>query len=428
MEICVNLFIVDPEGLALDVAVLALSQGHEVKHFIADTVRTRRIGESMVNRVRSIGDNCRWADVVFIADNMKYMPTLEACRQDKACVAVWVGPCKATSQLEHDRELGQNIMEQYGVPTAPYKAFSDYDEAIAYVKKRDTRMVSKPFGSDNKALSYVAKGPDDLIFMLKRWSTQGKFKGQFILQDFVPGIEVAVGGWFDGEGFNSGFHENFEFKKLMNDDIGPNTGEQGTILQVLDKSRLAELVLLPFQPLLKAHKYVGYFDTNCIVDAKGTPYPLEFTVRPGWPTTNLQLSLIKGDFVESLCTTSSPQFHRGRTCAGVVFTIPDYPYSHITRKEVTGIPVWGFDADNLHYHPCEMLWNDKNGYCTAGDYVACITGHGRTVVECTTNAYKNLKKLTLPNSPMYRTDIGKKLEKELPKLQKFGLATAFKYA
>ena len=425
-----NLLLIDCEGLGLDIALTALAQGHQVRHFVRDTPRTKWIGHGLVERVRSLGNHHRWADLIFITDNMKYMPTLDACRADKACRAVWIGPDTRSARLEHDREYGQQIMEQYGVPTAHHQSFDDYDAAIAYVKKRDTRLVSKPFGSDNKALSYAAKGPEDLIFMLKKWQREGKIKDKFILQDFVPGIEVAVGGWFDGGCFSGGFHENFEFKKLMNDDIGPATGESGTILQVVDHSALANKVLVPFEPLLKALHYTGYFDTNCIVAKDGTPYPLEFTARPGWPTTHLQLSLLRGDLLESLHATRAPHFTRNKTVCGVVVTQPDYPYSHITRKEVTGIPVWGFDPENLHHHPCEMMYKkgpDYTGYATAGDYIACVTGHGTTISGAAESAYTNLNALTIVNSPMWRTDIGKKLEKELPRLQKHGWATAFRY-
>ena len=44
-----------------------------------------------------------------------------------------------------------------------------------------------------------------------------------------------------------------------------------------------------------------------------------------------------------------------RLAVGVVLSIPDCPYSHLTRKEVVGVPVYGL-AESLwrHFHPCEM--------------------------------------------------------------------------
>src|SRR4029077_11097739 len=136
-----------------------------------------------------------------------------------------------TALWEIDREVGQKIMEKAGIPTLKSTPFTDYDTAIAHVSKTMRRYVSKPTGSfeKDKSLSYVSSGPDDMVFMLNRWKKLNKLKTPFILQEFVPGVEMGVAGWFGPGGWNEGWEENFEFKKFMNDDLGPATGEQGTI-------------------------------------------------------------------------------------------------------------------------------------------------------------------------------------------------------
>ena len=51
---------------------------------------------------------------------------------------------------------------------------------------------------------------------------------------------------------------------------------------------------------------------------------------------------------------------------------------------------------------------------TAGDYVLVMTAIGDTVREAQSIVYRRLERLEVPNSPMYRTDIGRKLAKQLP--------------
>jgi len=425
-----NLLILDPAGLALDLAVHAQHQGHEVIHFIQDDPKLVRIGENVVTRVRgNLDQHVKKADIIFVADTAKYMPTFEKLREYTSKETVWVGPTQKQSKWELDRKLGQDILARYDIPVAPYVIFSDYDAAIAYVKKRDTRLVSKPFGNDqdDKSLSYVAEGPEDLIYMLNRWKKQGKLKNQFMIQDFVGGVEFGAEGWFDGEGWSGPWHEAFEHKKLMAGEIGPTTGEMGTVNQAVKNSVLADKVLKPLTSFLKAAHYVGFFNINCIVDSKGKVWPLEITSRPGWPCFQLQLSISKGDFVESLYNDRAPRFTTGRVTTGIVLAIPDFPFSHITRKEVVGIPVFGFDDSNLHCHPAEMMKSREGQWQTAGDYVCVITGHGSTVTKSREEAYANLKSLILPNSPMYRTDIGQKLEKQIPLLKKVGLGDNWQY-
>ena len=123
---------------------------------------------------------------------------------------------------------------------------------------------------------------------------------------------------------------------------------------------------------------------------------------------------------------------------GVVLSIPDYPYSHITRKEVTGIPIYGVTPEvRQHIHPCEMMETiapDEETLqptempATAGDYVLVMTATGDTVREAKRAVYDRLKQLSVPNSPMYRTDIGDRLRKQLPELQAHGYATGMAYA
>ena len=40
-------------------------------------------------------------------------------------------------------------------------------------------------------------------------------------------------------------------------------------------------------------------------------------------------------------------------------SIPDYPHSHLTGKEVSGIPIYGISPGLWrHLHPCEMALQD----------------------------------------------------------------------
>jgi phosphoribosylamine---glycine ligase len=422
-----KLLVLDPIGCALDLSVLAISQGHEVRHFIKDDPKTRRVGENVVQRVRgNLPEHVRWADVCYSVDNYKYLPTFDRLRKDSK--AVWIGATHEQAQWENDRHLGQEILRRHGIKIAPYQTFTDYDSAVAYVKKRDTRLVSKPSGEDiETSLSYVSKGPEDLLYMLDRWKKLGKLKTAFVLQDYIEGVEFGIEGWFNGEDWTGQWHESFEHKKLMNDEVGPNTGEMGTVNFVTSDSQIAEEILRPLTGLLKGSNYVGFFNVNCIIDGRGTAYPLEITPRNGWPCFNLQLSQLRGDVVESLYRDKALKFREHVCCTGVVVAIPDFPYSHITRREVTGIPVFGFDSENLHYHPCGMMKDRQGKWVTAGDYICVVTGHGRTVSQSKGQAYKNLKTLIIPNSPMYRTDIGCKVEKSLLQLHKHGLAKQLKF-
>jgi phosphoribosylamine--glycine ligase len=125
--------------------------------------------------------------------------------------------------------------------------------------------------------------------------------------------------------------------------------------------------------------------------------------------------------------------------AGIVMAIPDFPYSRLAKKEVSGYPVYGWDKiRSRNFHPAEMkaglVWEQEGenlkqveGMVTAGDYVCVVSGNGGTVLEAQEAAYRNLKKIELPNSPMYRTDIGDRLKENLPVLQSHGFCIDWRF-
>lgn len=435
-----RILIVDKGGYALDWALRCMEDGHKVKMYIRQSEKTRFIGKGLVDLVADYREWRRWADLVFIPDNTLYLEDLDAWRKDGITV---IGCNPECAKWELERGTGQNILARAGIEVPASKVFSDYDAAIRFVKREMKRFVSKPDGDADKALSYCSKSPADMVFMLERWKKTNKLKRHFILQEFIPGTEMAVGGWFGPGGFNEGWCENWEFKKLMNDDLGVATGEQGTVLRVVKKSKLADKVLKPVEEALARANYVGYIDVNCIIDEHGTPLPLEFTCRPGWPLFNIQQALHQGDHAQWLLDLAEGRdahnFLMDQVALGVVLSIPDYPYSQITRKEVTGIPIYGLKPSMLpQISPCEIMLGEaplevdgrvQTGpiWVTAGDYVLVASATGETILQAKRGAYSLLKRLMLPNSPMYRTDIGDRLKKQLATLQAQGYASGLSW-
>lgn len=437
-----RLLIIDPAGAALDLSWRAGKLGHKVKHFIRQTPKTEHIGRGgMVDVVEDFAPWVNWADLIFNADNTRYLRELDVHRA-LGTVPI-VGPSVEHAAWELDRHKGMQVFMTHGIEIPSCEEFNDYDKAIAYVKKENRRFVSKPSGDADKALSYCAKSPADMVYMLERWKKLGKLKAPFILQEFIPGIEMAVGAWFGPNGWATPWCENFEFKKLMDGDMGVATGEQGTVLRYVSRSRLARQVLDPLTDTLEKEGYCGYVDVNCIIDEKGNPWPLEFTMRPGWPTYNIQQELHQGDPVEwlmQLASGLSPRTLKEEIAFGVVLSVPDYPYSHLTRKEVVGSPIYGIVPSlEEHLHPCEMMLGrapvdhtsgvkDEAILMTAGDYVLVMSARAANVYEAKQKTYRRLKRLTVPNSPMYRTDIGDRLGRQLPKLQALGYASGMVFS
>src|SRR5208337_1503627 len=136
---------------------------------------------------------------------------------------------------------------------------------------------------------------------------------------------------------------NFEFKKLLSGDCGPNCGESGTLMKYVEDSKLFDAVLAPLEDALVEMGHLGDIDVNVIVDEKGKAWPLEFTTRLGWPAANIMWTCHKGDPVKWMldaCEGEDTLEVSPQIACGIVLAQPDYPYSKLTKPEMADIPVY----------------------------------------------------------------------------------------
>ena len=445
-----RLLILDTSSNCLDMALRAKMAGWQVKWY--DKPRAdggpRLAGTGMIDKITDFSSIqakwLDWADLIYLPDNTQWIDMLEPYRlKGYPIIGAGVDACL----METDREVGQQSMKKSGIKIMESKSFNDYDAAIAFVKKNPKYLVSKPSGDANKALSYVASDPADMVYMLTRWKGREDLrkaarKDGFILQERKYGVEMAVGGWYGPGGWSKWFYENWEYKKLMVGDLGVATGEMGTLSRMTQDSRLAREVLLPVGTILDKIGYVGYIDNNCIIDEDG-PWPMEWTMRDGWPTKHNVTAHIKNEdpiqwMLDGLNGQDTIEAVEGEIGISVVVALPDFPYSKITNKDLCGIPVRGAE-DMDHIHLSDVMIGDAPtmvgdkvvdmpGYVTCGDYSLVVTGTGMSITAARRSAYAAVDKVKIPNNPMYRTDIGLgRMKKQLPKLHEMGYALPMEY-
>lgn len=427
------------EGLAF--ALRCAKAGHDVRIWFAkETHPETGTGFKTIKRVEQWLSSAQWADLIVPTGNHLFMAKFEQLR--RAGVKVF-GPSDVSARLEIKRAFGMEFFEKHGIQCPKWQQFKTLADAEAHVRKTGERYVFKTLGDEeDKSLSYVGKSPADLIARLQRWTKLGlNPKGPVMLQEVVDGVEVGVSRWMGSEGFVGPYNENFEHKKLLSGNCGPNCGEAGTVQKYVDASKLGEEVLAPLEESLVKMGHAGDIDVNCIVDDEGQAWPLEFTCRLGWPAFNIQVATHAGDpcqwMLDALNGKDTLKVIPKIAC-GVVLAQPDYPYSERTPEELADIPIYGVTSDNEHYlYPQSVkrakLPDMKGGevvereiWATSGDYIMVVTGTGKSVRQATTRAYDTVRELQIADL-MYRDDIGEKLEEEIPKLQMHGFATEFHY-
>ena len=426
-----RVLIVDKNGDGmLDTVLRAQQAGHTIKWFIRTFDREKRpIGQGLAERVNDWRSWMSWADMVLLSDNALYMAEIPAWRS-RGCVIV--GGDNRSAEWEIDRNVGMQVLREAGIPIPNYREFSDYDSAIKYVERHGEVFYSKPCKAvDDKSLSAKTGVKEDPTYTLRRWKKKYRRPPcNFILQEEIrDGIEFAVGAWFGPAGFSDGWEENWETKRLFPGDLGENTGETGTTIRYVKRSKLADQMLRPLEQQLSDIGFIGNVDLNTIVDQDGTAYPLEFTMRFGLPAWMIETVLFDCDPIEFLYAVATGEDTRGahrmnEVAVGVVMSIPPYPHIVSDYDKIIGVPLYG---ETENFHPAEMQAGEDTALMSAGDYIGVATGTGDTVREAARGAYRVLNKLSMPSSPFWRVDIGQRLRKELPRLQEHGFAQGMEY-
>jgi phosphoribosylamine--glycine ligase len=433
---------VDSDHVGLDFCMRAAAAGHEVKLFRYSKKPTRYATgfAPLFTTVEDWRGHMNWAKdgLILATANSRYLTELDRFREFGFERSIFAPTC-ASARLEIERGAGMKAMEAIGANLPPYQTFDSLKDAEAFARKSDRAWVFKPMGDEeDKSLTYVSKDPADLVGWLNRQMKLGKkLKGLCLLQEKIDRLaEIGVSGWMGPEGFLPDKYQIcFEHKPLMNDDLGPATGEQGTICQYVDEDKLANEMLLPLGPVLRSLGHRGDFAVGAIVDTKGEAYFLEFTARCGYPAWWIQAASHRGDPVQwmkdLLCGEDSLRVSND-VAIGVVMAQPDYPTDNASQEEVNGIPVRGAESVLSDLHLVEVMKGigpimekgevvDRPVYLTAGTYVAVATALGKTVERARDKVYATIDKVHFPNK-MFRTDIGCKVIKQLPALHRFGYA------
>jgi phosphoribosylamine---glycine ligase len=334
-----------------------------------------------------------------------------------------IGGSALGDRLEGDREFGQQALRGFGLRTAASHCFTDYGAAIGFLRQRGGRFVLKFNGADTpRTRNYIGELEDaaDMLALLAMYQAHpgSAQPPDFVLMQHVQGVEVGVGAYFNGEAFLTPACIDFEHKRFFPGELGELTGEMGTIVSYRGAEKLFDASLGKVAPLLQGSGYCGYINLNMIVNEAGL-WPLEFTSRFGYPGFAICEALHEEGwdaiFRRMLCRDSLRIATRPGFAAGVVLTVPPFPYSQGCEAVSKGAPVCfrpgmtAADRAALHFAEVGQL----DGHLVSSGvygYIGVATGLGASVQTASDEAYRVTRKVVVPNL-RYRTDIGERVHR-----------------
>ena len=319
------------------------------------------------------------------------------------------GHTKAATAIESSKEFAKRLMEKYDIPTAGYKAFSDYDEALAYVSARPFPAVLKYDGLAAGKGVVIAQNLDEAKAALADMLLDHTFgEGRVVVEDFLTGPEFSFLCFVDGNRVYP-MPLSQDHKRAFDGDKGPNTGGMGAYTG------------LPF--ITEEDKEFAYKEIMCkaaeAMVAEGCPLSgvlygglmktpqgikvIEFNARFGDPETEVVLPLLESDIYDifdAVATgreTEAPVW-RNAFSLGVVLASKGYPGSY--QK---GFAIKNMDQVDAHVAHMGTAFKDDQ-LVTNGGRVLMVIAEGPSIAQAREKVYREVAKIDCDNL-FYRHDI-----------------------
>ena len=319
------------------------------------------------------------------------------------------GPTKAAARIESSKEFAKELMAKYDIPTAGFRAFTEYEAAREYVAGRPFPAVLKYDGLAAGKGVVIAQTMEEADAALKDMLLDDKFgEGKVVIEDYLEGPEFSFMCFVSG-------HRVWpmvlaqDHKRAWDGDKGPNTGGMGAysplpFITAEDERYALERILQPVADAMVAEgcPFEGVLYGGLMKTAQGIKV-IEFNARFGDPETEVVLPRLKSDIVDIFCAVAEGrdtqlEWH-DFAALGIVLASKGYPGSYEKGHEITGLE----NVEGTVYHMGTKADGDR--IVTAGGRVLFVVGRGATLAEAREAALRDVARIGCDNL-FHRTDIG----------------------
>ena len=319
------------------------------------------------------------------------------------------GHTVAATRIESSKEFAKQIMEHYGVPTAAYRSFTDYDKALEYVAARPFPAVLKYDGLAAGKGVIIAEDLEQATAALKDMLLDQSFgKGKVVVEDFLTGPEFSFMCFVDGSRVYP-MPLAQDHKRAFDGDKGPNTGGMGAytglpFLTEDDKLFAQECILQRTADAMVAEgcPLSGVLYGGLMKTPQGVKV-IEFNARFGDPETEVVLPLLDSDIYDMFYSVATgvpalPMKWSDDVTMGVVLASKGYPGSYQKGFEIEG-------CENVKGRIFHMGTKTQDGkLMTAGGRVMMCVSRAATIAQARDAVYADVVAIRCSNL-FYRKDI-----------------------
>lgn len=327
------------------------------------------------------------------------------------------GHTAAATRIESSKEFAKRLMEKYGIPSASYRSFTDYEQAVEYVASRPFPAVLKYDGLAAGKGVVIAENLEEAKAALSDMLLNSAFSSsdtadKVVIEDFLTGPEFSFMCFVKGgEVFPMPLSQ--DHKRAYDGDKGPNTGGMGAYTG------------LPF--ITEEDRQFAYTNIMCkaasAMVSEGLPLSgvlygglmktpqgikvIEFNARFGDPETEVVLPLLESDIynifsyvadAEAAQESLAELRWRNEVTMGVVLASKGYPAHYEKGFAIEG----NVPEDICVYHMGTAMKDGR--LVTAGGRVMMVVASAGTIASAKEKVYKAVSGIKCSNL-FYRSDI-----------------------
>ena len=324
------------------------------------------------------------------------------------------GPNKQAAILEGSKAYAKDFMKKYGVKTAEYELFTDYNKADEYLNKCSYPIVIKASGLALGKGVLICQDKQEAKNALEDIMVKKVFKeagDEVVIEEFLEGVEASILSVTDSN-IIIPFISAKDHKKVGDNDTGNNTGGMGVISPNPYYTKDAEELFIKdiLEPTLKGIKaekmfFAGIIFFGLMITKKGV-YLLEYNVRMGDPETQAVLQLLETDYLSIIesamkreLSTLNIKWKNKHACC-VVMASGGYPASYNKGYKIEGI-------ENIKGQ-CFIAGaklDENNNIITDGGRVLNVVNIADSLEEARKLTYADIEKIDFKDK-YYRKDIG----------------------
>ncbi|KAF3163208.1 Bifunctional purine biosynthetic protein ade1 [Orbilia oligospora] len=347
------------------------------------------------------------------------------------------GPTKEAARMEGSKTFSKDFMQRHNIPTAEYKNFTKYEEAVEYIKSVPHNVVVKASGLAAGKGVVVATSKEEAIEAVKNIMVGKIFQDagdEVVIEEFLEGDELSILAFSDGYTIVPLVPAQ-DHKRIFDGDQGPNTGGMGCYAptKIAPQSVIEDITKRVLQPTIDGMRregmpFVGMLFTGIMMTRTGAKV-LEYNVRFGDPETQTVLPLLSRDtdlaqimvaccehWLDAVQITIEPRFS-----TTVVVVAGGYPDAY-AKGDVMTLDALEPGLEGTLFHAGTKEEDDL--LKTDGGRVIAINCVADDLESAVKSAYKGVHSIKF-NKAYYRKDIAHRaFRQEAPELEALTYASA----